>query len=63
MAIESMPGFRSIKKPVIFEIPTIIIATPTGTDIPFLTKKASPTELKLPFFNNKSSKNNCYGVV
>jgi len=57
--MENMAGFRSIKKPVIFEIPTIIIATPTGTDIPFLTKmqkRASPTELKLPFFNNKSSK-------
>jgi len=42
-----MAGFRSIKKPVILEIPTIIIATPTGTDIPFLTKmqkKANPIE-------------------
>ena len=64
--MENMAGFRSIKKAVIFEIPTIIIATPTGTDIPFLTKmqkRASPTELKLPFFNNKSSKNNCSGKV
>ncbi len=33
-----MAGFRSIKKPVILEIPTIIIATPTGTDINFLKK-------------------------
>jgi len=50
-----MAGFRSIKKPVILEIPTIIIATPTGTDIPFLTKmqkRANPADLKLPFFNN-----------
>ncbi len=64
--MENMAGFRSIKKPVILEIPTIIISTPTGKDIPFLTKmqkRADPIELKLPFFNNKSSKNNCYGVV
>jgi len=62
--MENMAGFRSIKKPVIFEIPTIIIATPTGTDIPFLTKmqkRANPTELKLPFCNYKSSKTDCYG--
>jgi len=42
-----MAGSRSIKKPVILEIPTIIIVTPTGTDIPFLTKmqkKANPIE-------------------
>ena len=61
-----MAGFRSIKKPVILENPTIIIAALTGTDIPFLTKmqkRASPTELKLPFFNNKSLKTNCSGKV
>jgi len=59
-----MTGFRSIKKPVILEIPIKTIVTPTGTDIPFLTKmqkRANPTELKPPFFNNKSSINNYYG--
>jgi len=34
----NIAGFRSIKKPVILEIPTIIISTPTGKDISFLTK-------------------------
>jgi len=45
--MENMAGFRSIKKPVILEIPTIIIATPTVTDINFLTKmqkRANPPE-------------------
>ena len=28
-----------------------------------LQNMANPIELKLPFFNNKSSKNNCYGEV
>jgi len=54
-----MAGSRSIKKPVILEIPTIIIVTPTGTDIPFLTKmqkKANPIEWELPFCDYKSSK-------
>jgi hypothetical protein len=36
--MEIMSGFRSIKKPVITEIPTITIATITITDTPFLTK-------------------------
>jgi hypothetical protein len=36
------------------------------TDTLFLTnmhKRAKHTEVKLPFFNNKSSKNNFYGEV
>jgi hypothetical protein len=36
------------------------------TDTLFLTKmqkRAKHTEVKLPFFNNKSSKNTCYGEV
>ncbi len=64
--MENMAGFRSIKKPVILEIPTIIIAMSIGTDIPFLIKmqkRATPIEVKLPFFNNKSSKNTCSGGV
>ncbi len=33
-----MSGFRSIKNPVIYLISTVIFATITVTDIPFLTK-------------------------
>jgi len=28
-----------------------------------MQKRAKKKEVKLPFFNNKSSKNNCYGEV
>ena len=56
----------SLKKPVTTLHFTIIIATLTVTDTLFLTKmqkRAKHTEVKLPFFNNKSSKNTCYGEV
>jgi len=36
------------------------------TDIPFMPKmqkRANHTEVKPPFFNNKSSKSTCYGGV
>jgi hypothetical protein len=36
--MEIMSGFRSIKKPVITEISTVLLATITITDILFLTK-------------------------
>jgi len=36
--MENITGFMGIKKPVIPEITTIIIATLSGTDTPFLTK-------------------------
>jgi hypothetical protein len=57
--MEIRSGFRSIIKPVILQIPTVIFATLAVTDTLFLTnlqKRAKHTEMKLPFFNNKSSK-------
>jgi len=55
--MENMAGLKSIKKPVILEIPIKTIVTSTGTDIPFLTKmqkRANSAELKLPFSSHKS---------
>jgi len=63
--MENMAGFMNIKIPVILQISTII-ATTTVTDTLFLTKiqkRAKHTEVKLPFFNNKSSKNTYSGEV
>jgi hypothetical protein len=54
----------SLKKPVITSHSTLIIAMLAIADIIFLTnllKRANPTELKLPLFNNKSSKIIYYG--
>jgi len=56
----------SLKKPVITWHFTIIIATRAVTNTLFLTKmqkRAKHTEVKLPFFNNKSSKTISYGKV
>jgi hypothetical protein len=49
--MENMAGFRSIKKPVITEISTVLLATITVTDTLFLTKmqkRGNPIELELP---------------
>jgi len=64
--MESIWHKPSLKKPVITGYFTIIIAPLAVTDTLFLTKmqkRAKHTEVKQPFFNNKSSKNNCYGEV
>ncbi|RLB98508.1 MAG: hypothetical protein DRH90_21800 [Deltaproteobacteria bacterium] len=47
-----MAGLKSIKKPVILEIPIKTIVTSTGTDIPFLTKmqkKGKFCRIEVPF--------------
>jgi hypothetical protein len=49
--MENLAGFRSIKKPVITEISTLLLATITVTDTLFLTKmqkRENPIELELP---------------
>jgi len=48
------------------EISTFLLAKSTITDIPFMPKmqkRAKHMEVKLPFFNNKSSKYTYYGLV